>query len=195
MRKDTQQDQHRRLEALAAARHQGQETRRAESKALYGAISEAGTALSRSLGIESKALAKVLGYWTRHLPFEDREDGIQEMTLQLLEDRPSTPGLAFVVCRAWVRDWYRARKTDTESLEEWREREGERGLSEATVAVVEWEAQADGRIEAQRLWGLLPERIKGIVAKRLSGRALAGAERVALHAWTGKHGWPLLARG
>ena len=51
-------------------------------------IKEHAQVLSRRLGVEQAALEKILAFWIVRYPSQEREDGLQSLTLALLEKSP-----------------------------------------------------------------------------------------------------------
>ena len=152
--------------------------------------------LSRRLGVDQAALEKILAFWIVRYPNQEREDGLQSLTLALLENLPGTPGLAFAVCRGRNVDWWRAYSyRDHYSLDRALFYEDGSGVSlaEAMAGVVEWEFKIDGLIDGQRLWDKLPGRIQEIIRQRLLGQRLKGADRTYLHRFAKENGQLLLA--
>ena len=153
-------------------------------------------ALSRRLGVDQPSLEKILAFWIVRYPSQEREDGLQSMTLALLENLPGTPGLAFAVCRGRNLDWWKAYSYRNHYSLDWApDYDDSSGvtLAEAMAGVVEWEFKVDGLIDGQRLWDKLPGRIQEIIRQRLLGQRLKGADRTYLHRFAKENGQLLLA--
>lgn len=70
-------------------------------------IEETAKGLSHVLGIASNDLARILVYSIRRLPKGETHDGIQEIIVQLLREKPATAALANTVARTTVMDYWR----------------------------------------------------------------------------------------
>ena len=65
-------------------------------------------------------------------------------------------------------------------------------MAELLIGEVDFERKLDGKIEAERIWNMLPPEIKKIVLQRLLGQALTGSQRVTLQRWVKSSGYQLL---
>jgi hypothetical protein len=159
-------------------------------------IKDHAQALSRRLGIDQAAMEKILTYWTIRYPGQERQDGLQSLTLALLETLPGTPGLAFAVCRGRNVDWWRAYSYRNHYSLDWApnydDSTGET-IAEMIGGVVQFERQIDGLIDGQHLWDKLPGRIQEIIRARLLGKRIKGADRTYLHRFAKENGQLLLA--
>jgi len=123
------------------------------------------------------------------VPQQEREDMLQELTLALLESGLDDPRLQYIRARqVWI-DWYRRYKT--------REHYGGMSLDydlgdghtlgEYLVSGVAFENEVNGELDGRRLYASLPDGLKPVVAKRLSGKALTPAERQRLSRFARQH--------
>ncbi len=60
------------------------------------------------------------------------------------------------------------------------------------VGETEFERKMDGKLDAERIYNLLPLHIQPIIDKRLIGKALTRQERNALNYYVRKDGYKLL---
>lgn len=173
-------------------------------------VYETAEALSNVTGIACADVHSILSRWVRRVPHQERPDVLQDIAVEALRARPTTPGLLFAVAGGRVRDWFkRERYRQHESLDAGTEGEdGEvRGTNAdnvpGTVLDVEFEAggisipvvitatedfedQLCSAIDAKELWHELPEPIQLAVGKRLQGLPLSAADRQRLRRWLGK---------
>jgi hypothetical protein len=148
---------------------------------------QSAASLSPILGVDSEEFTKVLVSIAGKVPHQERCDVVQSLTTQLLTTRPTSCKLAYSIARNYVIDYWRARayrqhysldasvdnitgsETDTETL------------GDVLVGEVDFERRMVDQLDAQILYGSLPGCIKGIVNRRLLGKASTSDERVALH--------------
>lgn len=159
---------------------------------VYGQVSETASALSPVLGIPKADLETALRVGMRHVPHDanedDRFDVLQGVAAHLLEVRPPSGGSATGYARNWVRNWTRGyHYRNHDSLEllsgghvEDESMEDANWYRDQLVGSIEFASHSDDRIDAQRIWNQLPGAIKPIILKRMQGKRLSGAERVAL---------------
>lgn len=140
----------------------------------------------RKLPKDQRKALLIAYVFSRKVPWQEREDMFQELTLALLEAKAPDERLAYSIARCDWQDWWRRFKTrqhylagslNTVVIGE----EGEKvELGELLVGEVEFERKVDGKLDAQRIWAKLPEAIRKVVNKRLMGKALTPAERQRL---------------
>jgi len=65
-------------------------------------------------------------------------------------------------------------------------------MAELLVGEVEFERKMNGKLEAERIWGMLPKDIKSLVNKRLIGKGLNGSERMKMSRYVRAEGYKLL---
>ena len=65
-------------------------------------------------------------------------------------------------------------------------------LAETLVGEVEFERKINGKLDAERLWKLIPDRIKPLINKRLIGKPLTNVERSAMSKYVKKDGYKLI---
>ena len=78
------------------------------NKSTVSVIDETAKALSKRLGLANKELAKILQWHVQRIPYQEREDMIQNLALRLIDTKPSNPKLCFAICQNYVRDWWKA---------------------------------------------------------------------------------------
>ena len=156
-------------------------------------------ALADKVNIPEGDLTKVLKYHLSHVPHEEREDVAQDLVTELLAKHPETPGLAFILCKHKIHDWWHSYKgfrlfnAQYGSEPAFDSDDGtEVDLIDTIPDTVEFERVIDDKLDSEQLFGKLPKRIQGIVNKKLIGIRLTRADSVALHKFIKKHGDELL---
>jgi len=157
-----------------------------QSEAYTLQLRELANILGSKFGIGEAELRKGLNWQLARIPYQEREDVLQELALRMLEARPCTAAMAFIIARNHVANWwrhYRAHRLYGDSDITYGSELTDTGeeIIQTIVGEVEWQARIDSELEAKRIFSNLPPRIQGIISKRLAGRRLSGAERVALH--------------
>lgn len=160
-------------------------------------------ALSKRLGIKAEQLAAMLTLHVKHSPPGYSRDLAQDIALAWLEAKPATGVLAYGIARklTWLR--WRAWHTQTHrvalSLDDLglgvgdgRDAEWSR-LADYVGAAVEFESLVIGLQGATTIWAMMPEDIRRIVAKRLSGAVVKGWDSHRLKLWAAAHAVDLLA--
>lgn len=151
-------------------------------------INETAQALTGVLEFKLDDLERVLRYWTRRIPDQDREDLLQGLAIKLLDAMPNTVGLAFSLAKGytmdWLRKWYIRQHF---SLDLVIDAESKTPLGDVIADEVQYEAITIGKIDAARLWQQIPEYERGIVAKKLQGKRLSKAEHWDLNRFAKKH--------
>lgn len=148
----------------------------------------------RRLSPENRAALKAAYIFSRKCLAVEREDLFQELMLKLLECKAPTEALAYTIARCDWRDWwkrYRTRKLwDGQSLNSVVDCDGGDGTEygELLVGTVEYDRLVDGHIDGQALFDKLPDYIKRIVAKRLTGQGITGGDRIMLDKYVAKSG-------
>lgn len=123
-------------------------------------------------------------------PRQDREDLFQDIALAVLKSGAKDEALAYSIARCDWRDWYEKRYfRDTKNAGSLdvtiEDGDGNEILaSELLVGEVEFEAKECDYLDASTIWQKLPEEIRPIVQKRLTGLALTGTERSTLCRFT-----------
>lgn len=144
---------------------------------------------------EQKTVLKVAYVFSRKVPREEREDMFQDLALAVFKAHTKEEKLAYTIARCDWRNWWRKYKirqhTSLDTVIE--DNEGNPvTLSELIVGEVEFENKINGKIEADRIWDMLPVHIKPIVLKRLIGKALNNSERGLLFRYVKSEGYKLL---
>lgn len=144
---------------------------------------------------ESKVALKVAYIFSRKVPREEREDMFQDLALAVFKAKTKDEKLAYTIARCDWRNWWRRYKirqhTSLDTVIE--DNDGNPvTLSELIVGEVEFENKIDGKIEADRIWDMLPEHIKPIINERLIGKGLNSSKRNILNRWVHKEGYKLL---
>lgn len=163
----------------------------------------------KGMSQNQKTALKVAYVFSRKVPRAEREDLFQDIALAVFKANTTEEKLAYSIARMDWLDWWRRYKVRQHiDLDMAIDREdNQSSLAELLVGEVEFEQQVDGKIEAERIWGALPEDIKPLVLKRLEGKPLVGerkrgrpgtgavlnsSERNRLNRWVHKEGYKLL---
>jgi len=149
----------------------------------------------QKLDTEAKNALKSAYVFSRKVPRQEREDLFQELTLTLLRARTKDEKLAYAIARCdWLNWWKKFKIRQHYSLDTIIEDEEGNPvtMAELVIGEVDFERKLDGKIEAERIWNMLPPEIKKIVLQRLLGQALNGSQRVTLHRWVKTSGYQLL---
>ena len=149
----------------------------------------------KALPQESKIALKVAYVFSRKVPREEREDLFQELALTIFKAKIKDERLAYAIARCDWQDWWRKytirQHYSLDSVVE--DSEGNPvTLAETLVGEVEFERKVNGKLDAERLWNIIPDRIKPLIDKRLIGNALTNVERSAMSKYVRKDGYKLL---
>ena len=133
--------------------------------------------------------------FSRKVPRQEREDLFQEIALVVLKAKTKDEHLAYAIARCDWKDWWAKYKIRQHySLDSVTEDDDGNPvtLGELIVGEAEFERKMDGKLDAQRIWAVLPDKIKPIVTNRLLGKALTNTERSTLNRWVKSTGYQLL---
>jgi hypothetical protein len=139
---------------------------------------------------ESTKLALRTAYiFGRKVPTEEREDMFMTLFLTLWQAELTDERFAYTTARGDWRDWWQAyayrQHYSLDSV-----LDSEQGdtinYAELLVGEVEFENRINGKVDAERLYSSLPNWVKGIVDKRLSGKGIRGGDRKILDKWIAK---------
>lgn len=115
------------------------------------------------------------------VPRQNREDFFQDIFLALYEHNVTDNGIAYAIALHDWSDWWSAYKIRSHySLDSVANKETGQTFGDLLIGVCDFEAQIQGKINGDRLLESLPERIRGIVQKRLDGHALTKLEHSLL---------------
>jgi len=146
----------------------------------------------RALPAPAKVALKTAYIFSRKVPREEREDMFQDLAMAVLKTQTGDERLAYAVARCdWKNWWSKFKIRQHYSLDSVvDDGEGNKvALSELIIGECEFEIKANGDLDAQRIWDLLPGDIQGIVQKRLIQQPLTNRERARLSYWTGTQGY------
>ena len=149
----------------------------------------------KSLTGEAKVALKSAFIFSRKVPKEEREDLFQEIAMAVFKAKISDEKLAYAIARCDWKDWWRKYTIRQHySLDSIVNDESENPvtLAELIVGEVEFENKMNDKIEADRIYSLLPIDIKPIVSKRLLGQALTNKERAKMSYFVKTKGTQLL---
>lgn len=151
-------------------------------------------ALAGTLQLREKEVAKIFSWNLNHVPYEEREDMLQSLSLKVLETTPNNSRTLMTICYNYVADWWRKYSANKHnvSLEDtiMTPAGEERQWRKTIVNTISSEIAHDaviGHSAAVTLWEQLPENIQEVVAKRLKGEALNDVERKRLNRYIHEH--------
>jgi hypothetical protein len=148
-----------------------------------------------NMSIENKTALKMAYIFSRKVPREEREDVFQDLALSLFKAQAPGEKLAYTIARYDWKDWYRKysirQHTSLDSVVENDNGTGQT-LAELLVGTVEYTELLDGKLQAERIWNILPDNIKRIVSDRLKGKSLNKTDRNSLNYYARTHGASLL---
>jgi len=144
---------------------------------------------------EAKTALKSAYIFSRKVPREEREDLFQDIALAVLKVKTKDERLAYAIARCDWRDfWSKYKIRQHYSLDSVVEdTEGNPvTLGEMLVGETEFERKMDGKLDAERIYNLLPLHIQPIIDKRLIGKALNNSERGILFRYVKAEGYKIL---
>lgn len=165
----------------------------------------------KSLPNEAKVSLKCAYIFSAKAPREEREDLYQSLFLAIWKVNPDSEKLAYSIARCdWLNFWksYKIKQhLNLESITQSDDNNPD-NLADMIIGSVEYETRYDGKIEAETIWSKIPEDIKPIILKKLSGKALIsgkrkrgrpkveqpliGKHRFAYHKWLRKKAYQIL---
>lgn len=151
---------------------------------------EANLEAIKKLPQEFKTALKMAYIFSRKVPREEREDLFQELAITLLEAKTNNEKLAYSIARCDWQDWwkkYRIRQHySLDSVIE--DEEGNPAtFGELVIGETEFELKMDGKMDAKRIWEMLPDNLKKAVQARLLGQMISPSDACDLQAWAKKH--------
>jgi len=149
----------------------------------------------KALPREAKLAMKVAYIFSRKVPRQEREDIFQDIALAVFKVKARDERLAYAIARCDWRNWWEKYSIRQHySLDSIVEDDDGNPITfaELLVGEVEFERKMNGKLDAERLWDKLPERIKPIVYERLIGKALNSSKRNILNRWVSAEGYRLI---
>ena len=152
----------------------------------------------KSLPQEAKLALKSAYVFSAKVPREEREDLFQELTLAILKAKTKDEPFAYAIARCDWQNWWRKYKTREQFFGGYLSETVTNAENQATeigeliVGEAEFERKMDGKLDAQRIWGKLPDMIKPIIQRRLLGYPLNANERQKLSRYVKAEGYKLL---
>lgn len=143
----------------------------------------------------NKVALKVAYVFSRKVPREEREDLFQEIALAVFKSKTKDERLAYAIARCDWQNWWRKYMIRQHySLDTVIENDDGNPvtMSELLVGEVEFERKMDGKLDAERIWEKLPDKVKPCITKRLLGMALNHQERNTLNYYVRTQGYKLL---
>jgi len=144
---------------------------------------------------EAKTALKSAYIFSRKVPREEREDLFQDIALAVLKIKTKDERLAYAVARCdWIDFWKRYKIREHYSLDSVvDDTEGNPvTLGELLVGETEFERKLNGKMDAERIFDMLPSHIQPIIDKRLIGKALNSSERKRLSRYVKAEGYKIL---
>jgi hypothetical protein len=149
----------------------------------------------QQLSTEAKIALRSAYVFSRKVPRAEREDLFQELSLALLKARTKDEKLAYAIARCdWMNWWKKFKIREHYSLDSVIEDEegNPATMAELLIGEVDFERKIDGKIDAERIWNVLPADIKPIVLKRLINQPLTKQEHNHFEYWVKSKGYQLL---
>ena len=156
----------------------------------FGSKIEAYILLLKKLDKPSKLALSAAYVFSSKCPKAEREDLFQELVTRCYEANPQSEINAYSISRCdwknWLDSWYREHKTTLQSYDVTIQDDdgNEFRASELLVGDCEFEARECSNLDASNIWQKLPDDVKPLVAKRLSGKALTNIERKVIYNFT-----------
>ncbi len=149
----------------------------------------------KSLPANAKVALRSAYIFSSKVPREEREDLFQELALAILKSGTNDAKLGYAIARCdwcnWWKKYYIRSHYSLDSVIE--DDEGNKAaVGDLIIGEAEFERKMCDKIECQRIWQALPDKIKPIVTKRLMGQPLLNTERAALSYWVRTKGYRLL---
>jgi len=152
----------------------------------------------KALPAEAKVSLKSAYIFSAKVPRDEREDMFQELALAILQARTKDEKLAYAIARCDWRNWWQKFKTRQHFLAGslnalTLDKDGQEvEIAELLIGETEFELKMNGKIDAERIWDKLPDRIKPVVQKRLLGFPLLKQEHNTLNYYVKTQGYKLL---
>ena len=144
---------------------------------------------------EAKTALKSAYIFSRKVPREEREDLFQDIALAVLKIKTKDERLAYAIARCDWQDFWKKYKIrqhySLDSVVDYSEGNPVT-LGELLVGETEFERKMDGKLDAERIYNLLPLHIQPIIDKRLIGKALNSSERNKLNRYVKAEGYKIL---
>lgn len=151
---------------------------------------EANLEAIKKLPTEHRTALKMAYIFSRKVPRQEREDLFQEIALKLIEAGAEDQRLAYAIARCDWRDWWKKYKIRQHlSLDSVTEDEdgNPATLGELVIGESEFELKMDGKLDAERIWKILPDKLKTIVRQRLLGQMISPFDAMDLRQWASRH--------
>jgi len=149
----------------------------------------------KAMSQENKVALKVAYVFSRKVPREEREDLFQEIALAVFKAKTKDERLAYAIARCDWKNWWRKYMVRQHySLDTIIEDDDGNPvtMTELLVGEVEFERKMNGKLDAERIYETLPDKVKPCVNKRLLGMALNHQERNTLNYFVRTQGYKLL---
>lgn len=151
---------------------------------------EANLEAIKSLPTEHRTALKMAYIFSLKVPRQEREDLFQDLASKLFEAGAKDQRLAYAIARCDWRDWWKKYKIRQHySLDSVTEDEDGNPvtLGELVIGESEFELKMDGKLDAERIWKILPDKLKYIVRQRLLGQMISPFDAMDLRQWANKH--------
>lgn len=152
----------------------------------------------KALPIEAKIALRSAYIFSRKVPKPEREDLFQELFKAIWEVRTKDEPFAYAIARQDWRNWWQKYMTRQHYLAGSLNRtvldsdNHEVELGELIVGECEFERKIDGKLDAERIWGKIPDPVKPVINRRLLGFPLNATERQRLSRFVRQHGHEIL---
>jgi hypothetical protein len=151
------------------------------------------TTIIKSLPASARYALRAAYIFGSKAPREEREDLFQELALKALTARADSEKLAYAIARADWLDWWKNYKRNrgfiTVSLESTTmDEDGNQvTLGSMLAGECDFELKMDGELDGERIFDMLPDNLKRIVERRLTGQIVSPFDHQALTDWASRH--------
>ena len=155
---------------------------------LAGMIDTNARALSQRLHFPEKQIAKILQYWAKRAPIDEREDLVQTLTIKLLDESPESIKLAFCIMKRDTIDFMRKFYTyDKSKLSIDTPTSENTTIGDMIPDSFEFSTVVDLKLDTAKLLHDMGSEVSAIVGRKLSGVKLTNGEKAKLEAFAKKH--------
>lgn len=144
----------------------------------------------KALPKSAKIALKSAYVFSAKVPREEREDLFQDIALTLLTNKTDSERLAYSIARCDWKDWWKKYKIRQHfSLDTVvNDSEGNKvTMGDLVVGESEFELKMNGKLDAQRIWNILPAKLKKVVQAKLLGQMVSPFDNCDLQEWGAKH--------
>lgn len=136
-------------------------------------------ALANALMLPGKDVAKIITYWCRRAPLDEREDLVQELAEKLLKENPPTLKLAFITLKRDTIDYLRRYYTMSRSnlSLDTPTGDGDCTLGDMVADTIEFEEMVNLKRDTIALLDLMDSKTRRAIGRKLAGERLTNLEK------------------